>query len=93
MTAVHAQHEIGKGVKRPAGNLVAAAVDQQTGAADHLLGGAPGESEQEDRARIDALIDQMGDAVDQRASLAGAGAGDDQQRPLDRGRRLVLRLV
>ena len=49
-------------------------------AAAHLGGGAPRESQHQDARRIDAVDHQMRDAVRQRVGLAGAGAGDDQQR-------------
>ena len=55
-----------------------AALAEELAAADHLLGGAPGKGHQQDRAGIDALFDQMGDAIDQRAGLARAGAGFDE---------------
>ena len=42
------------------------------------------------RLRIDALLDQAGDAEHQRARLAAAGAGDDQHRPLGGRRGLEL---
>ena len=44
--------------------------------------GPAGEGQQQDAARVDALGDQPGHAVDQRGGLARAGPGDDQQRPV-----------
>ena len=43
--------------------------------------------------RIDADIDEVRNAINQGAGLAGAGAGDNQQRPLDRRGRLILSVV
>ena len=45
------------------------------------------------RARVDALIDQMSHAINQSAGFTGAGAGNDQQRSFDRGRCLILRVI
>ena len=43
------------------------------------------------RSGADAALDEVGDAVDERAGLAGAGAGDDEQRAVAvrRGRGLL----
>ena len=50
----------------------------------HLGRRAAGEGDRESTCRGDAEIgDQMRDAMGQRAGLARAGTGDDQQRPLD----------
>ena len=46
----------------------------------HLGGGAARKGHEQDTARIGAGDDQMGDAVGERVGLAGAGAGNDQQR-------------
>jgi len=89
-TAELPQHQVGERMKGSARDLVAAAIDKQTGAPQHLLRGPAGECQQQDRTGIDADIDEMGNAIDQRAGLAGAGAGDNQQRSLDRRGRLVL---
>ena len=43
-------------------------------------GGAPGEGEQQDAARVGAGGDAVGHAMGQRGRLARAGAGHDQQR-------------
>ena len=47
----------------------------------HLRRRAARERQQQDRARVDAASHQAGDAVRERVGLAGARAGDDQQRP------------
>ena len=93
MAAGHAQDQIGERMKGAAGNLATAAIDQKTGAPKHFLGGTAREGQQQNRARIDALIDQMGDAINQSAGLARARAGDNEQRAFHRGRRLILRWV
>ena len=61
---------------------VAAPREHRLHAAQHLGGGAAGEREQEDAPRVGAARDELGDAVDERGRLAGAGAGDDEQRPV-----------
>ncbi len=93
MTAKLAQDQVGEGVKGSSGDLVAAAVDQQTGAPQHLLRRPPGEGQQQDGTGINADIDEMRHAIDQGPGLACAGPGDDQQRSFDRGGRLVLSIV
>ena len=46
----------------------------------HLGGGAARKRHQQNAARVGAVDDQMGDAMRQRVGLAGAGAGNHQQR-------------
>ena len=54
-------------------------------------GGPAGEGEQQDPAGIDAGGDQVGHAVGEGVGLAGAGAGDDEQRAgVREGGRLPL---
>ena len=49
----------------------------------HLRRGLVRERDREDLVRLDAeLAEQVGDAVGEHARLPGAGAGDDEQRPL-----------
>jgi hypothetical protein len=50
------------------------------GAATHLERSAARESQHEDARRIDAVDHQVRDAMGKRVGLAGAGAGNDQQR-------------
>lgn len=59
-----------------AGQFAEDAVD----AAEHFGSGAAGEGEQEDSFGWDAAVDQAGDAMGEGGGLAGAGAGDDQER-------------
>ena len=70
---------------RPAGGALRSgfslqAAEDALDAAQHLGGGAAGEGEQQDAAGIGAGGDAVGDAMGQRGGLAGAGAGDDEQR-------------
>ena len=55
---------------------------QRVDAPQHLGGGAAREREQQDAPRVGAAGDEVRDAVHQRGGLAGAGAGDDEQRPV-----------
>src|SRR5262249_37336101 len=45
-------------------------------------GGLVGEGHRQDAARLDAVLDEAGDARDQDAGLAAAGAGEDHERPV-----------
>ena len=49
--------------------------------AQHLLGGAAREGQQQNALGRDALEQQMRDAMRERVGLAGARARDDEQRP------------
>ena len=49
-------------------------------AAAHLGGGAAREGQHQDARRVDAVDHQVRDPVRERIGLAGARAGDDQQR-------------
>ncbi len=70
------------------------AADQRLDPLAHLLGGFVGEGDREDLARPGgAGRQQVGDPVGEHAGLAGAGAGQHQQRPLAVAHRLALRLV
>ncbi len=67
------------------------AAKQAPDALAHLAGGLVGEGDGEDAPRGDAaLADQVGDAVRDDAGLAGAGAGEDEQRAVTVGDRLDL---
>jgi hypothetical protein len=57
---------------------------------DHLARRAPRERQQQDPLGRDALAQQPRHACAQRRRLAGAGAGEDQQRPARVCRRLAL---
>ena len=60
---------------------------------EHVVSGPPGKGEQQDPARLDALIPQPGCARHQRAGFAGAGPGQDQQRAALVRRRSPLIVV
>ena len=73
------------GVERSAVHPRAAPTDESLGAGEHLLRGAAREGEEEDALGRDAALDQVRDAVDERARFARARAGDDEQRPVAEG--------
>ena len=56
----------------------------------HLGGHPAGEGEKKNAPRISAVQDEVSDAVRERAGLARAGAGDDEQRRR-RSRRSICR--
>ena len=57
--------------------------DERVDAVAHLARGLVGEGNGEDAPRADVLLaDEVGDAVGDDARLAGAGPGEDQQRPV-----------
>ena len=91
--AVAAQHPVADGMKRPAPESARVDREEICDAIEHLARGFVGEGEEQDVARIDAVLEQVGDAIRQGARLAGAGAGDDQQRTRRRGHRGVLLLI
>jgi hypothetical protein len=81
------------GMKGPAMHPGASGADQSLGAGEHLAGGATREGEEEDPFGRDSTLDQVRDAVDERARLARAGAGDDEQRRVaERRGALLLRV-
>jgi hypothetical protein len=59
----------------------AAASDESFSPGEHFLRGAASEREQEYAFGLDAGVDEVGYAIDQRPGLPGAGAGDDEERP------------
>ena len=65
--------------KVPPWTRAPAGPDEPLGAREHLAGGAAGEREQEDALGGDASLDEERDPVDERAGLARARAGDDEQ--------------
>ena len=90
---VLAEDQVGERMERPARDLFAARIEQHGGAAEHLLGRAAREGEQQDRFRLHAQLDEIGNAVGDRAGLAGARARDDEVRTVHGGGGLVLRRV
>ena len=73
-----------------AGDLVAPLAQQRAGPLQHLLGGSAREGEEQDRGRVNALLDHACHAVDQGACFAAARTGQNQQRSLVGDRGLVL---
>ena len=61
-------------------------------AGEHVVGGPPGERQQQDPARLDALlVPKPGRAGNQSARLARAGSGENEQwAALMRGRRELI---
>ena len=59
----------------------------------HLDRRAAREGEQQDALRVRALENEMRHAVRERVGLAGAGAGENQERPGAMARRRALRAV
>jgi len=90
---VAAQDGVGKRVKCPPGHPIAATIEEQAGAPQHLTCCLAGEGEQENLGGIDAGFDEARNSEDQRASLAGAGAGHDKQWAAERNDGLVLRAI
>ena len=88
---VGAQDPHAGGVERADPHLPGDRPDQLRHALAHLLGGLVGERDREDLHRVHALVDEVRDAMREHPGLAGAGAGDDEQRsvPMDHGVELV----
>ena len=87
---VAAQHAVGDVVERAAPEAGGEAARGLVGAREHLAGGAVGEGEQEDAVRRDAALDEVDDAVDERAGLARPGGGEDEQGAVGGGGGLEL---
>ena len=79
---VLAQQARADGVKRRGGHAARGLLAEQVGEPQpQLAGGAHAERDGEDLPRLRAAAgEQVRDAVRQRAGLAGAGPGDEQQR-------------
>jgi hypothetical protein len=67
--------------------------DQSTRAGQHLVGRATRESEKQNTLRWNAFVDELRDSTGERLGLAGARAGDDQERPVAVRHRLALRRI
>ena len=86
-----AQHSRARGVERHQPHRAGVAAEQQLDALAHLLRGAVGERDRQDLARPRALgADQPRDPMGEDARLAGACAGEDEQRPTGPCHRLAL---
>ena len=82
---VQAQNPVADGMERPAPERANCLPGQIGDAAHHFAGGLVGEREQQDAVGGNALFQQVRDAVDERAGLAGPGAGDDERGAGRRG--------
>ena len=78
---VASEDEVADVVEGAAGDAPLVAGDEHAHAVEHLAGGLVREREEEDLRRRDAGLEETGDAVGERAGLAAAGAGDDEQGP------------
>ena len=90
---VLAQDAVADGMKRAAPERGQLLPQQIRHAPHHFPGGLVGERQQQDAVRRNALLQQVGHAVGERARLARARAGDDQRRPRRRGDGGELLLV
>ncbi len=88
-----AQHPVADGMERPAPESARVRRQEIRDAIEHLARGLVREGEKEDVARIDAVLEQVGDSIREGARLAGTGSGDHEQRARRRGYRGVLLLV
>ena len=82
---VLAQNPRADGMERAAPERRQLPAQQIGDAPHHFAGGLVGEREQQNSVRRDALFQQIGDAIGERARLAGAGAGNDERRAGRRG--------
>lgn len=78
--AIHAQDAGADGVEGAAPKAAGFDAGQLLDAGEHFLRGLVGEGQQKDLAGADAHGEQVGDPVSEGACLAGAGAGEDEQR-------------
>ena len=76
--------------RRGARRLSLAAVEQRHRPLLHFAGGLAGERDGENALGRRAVADEVGDAVGDDPRLAGAGAGQHQQRPAQRLDGVVL---
>ncbi len=90
---VGAQDAVADGVEGAAPQFAQLLAEQIGDAPHHFAGGFVGEGEQQDAVGGNALFEQVGDAIDEGARLAGAGAGNDERRAGRRGNGGVLLLV
>ena len=75
-----AQHAIPDRVKRAAPKTARVDREKIRHAIEHLARSFVRKREQQDVARIDPVLDQVRDAISQRARLPAARARDDKQR-------------
>ncbi len=87
---VGAEDAIADGVEGAAPEAGEIVRDQRGDALEHLARGLIRKGEEQDARGADAVLDEVGDAIGQRAGLAAAGAGDDQRGAGSGGDGLVL---
>jgi hypothetical protein len=78
---VPAKDPVSHGVKGATPQRREVAAEQFGNAPHHLLRGLVGERQQQQTISRDALFEQEGNPVGERAGLARAGAGDHERRP------------
>src|SRR5438477_1544830 len=83
-----AQHPVADGMKRSTPNSARIHRQQIRDSIEHLSGGFVRKREQQNVARIDSVLGQIGDPIGERARLPRARTSDDKQRP---GRRRYSR--
>ena len=66
----------------PTVDALAIAADQPLRPRQHLLRCPPGEGEQQNSLRLHAALDQVRDAIHERARLASAGTSDNEKWPI-----------
>ncbi len=88
-----AQHAISDRMKRAAPKSARVHRQQIRDAIEHLARGFVRKSEQQDIARVDAVLEQIRDAIGEGARLPAARAGDDQERTGRRRHRRELLLI
>ena len=81
------------GVKCSAPERLQFAAEQVSNAVHHFACGFVGEGQEENTIRRDAVFEQPGDAIGERASFAGARSRDDERRTGRGGDGGVLLLV
>jgi hypothetical protein len=84
LISVPAEHAMADGMEGAAPQLAEVIPEQIRHAAHHFAGGFVRECEQQDAVGRDSLLQQKGNAINQRARLACAGPGEDERGP---GRR------
>src|SRR5258707_15765516 len=90
-SAVQSQQAVGNGVEGAAPHLVSPlALVEAIRSGEHLFGGAAREGQQENALGWDALFDQVGYPARKGPGLAGASAGDNQDRAVASGDGLEL---
>ncbi len=82
---VGTEHAGADGMKGAAPKLAQLVAEQIGHAPHHFAGGLVGERQQQNPVGGDALLQQIGDAIGERARLARTRAGDDERRAGRRG--------